>query len=119
SRAMVAQALDAWRGGVVVVSHDRALLRGMDRIVELSDLGVAVYGGGYDLYAERKAAEREAAAHGLANAEREAGRMAREAQEARERQARRDAAGKRSRAKGDAPKIMLDFAAQRAEQTGA
>jgi ATPase subunit of ABC transporter with duplicated ATPase domains len=119
AREMIASALQARRGGAVVVSHDRTLLRGMDRIVELSTLGAAVYGGGYDLYAERKAAERVAAAQGLAVAEREAGRAAREAQAARERQARRDAAGKRAAAKGDQPKVMLGTMAGWAEASGA
>src|SRR5690606_29478304 len=54
-RAAIAGLLARWKGGAVVVSHDRTLLRRMDRIVELSGLGVTVYGGGYDLYADRKA----------------------------------------------------------------
>jgi ATPase subunit of ABC transporter with duplicated ATPase domains len=36
------------------VSHDRALLRRMDRIVELSSLGVRVYGGDWDAYRARR-----------------------------------------------------------------
>ncbi|MEP5514532.1 MAG: ATP-binding cassette domain-containing protein, partial [Bauldia litoralis] len=55
-RAAIARVLAGWKKGAIVVSHDRALLRGMDRIVELSGLGARAYGGGYDLYAERKAA---------------------------------------------------------------
>ena len=34
--------LRGWKGGAVVVSHDRALLREMDRIVELSGLGAGL-----------------------------------------------------------------------------
>ena len=83
-RAIVAGVLERWKGGAVVVSHDRALLRRMDRIVELSSLGPAAYGGGYDLYAARKAAERAAAEHGLDVAERDAARAARESQRALE-----------------------------------
>ena len=119
ARGMVADVLRRWRGGAVVVSHDRALLEAVDRIVELSSLGAAVYGGGYALYAERKAAERQAAAHDLATAEREAGQAARAAQAARERQARRDAAGRRMAAKGDQPKVMLGTMAGWAEASGA
>ncbi len=118
-RALVAQALAAWKGGAVVVSHDRALLRGMDRIVELSGLGARVYGGGYDLYAERKAQEEEAAARDLEAAERGLARVEREAQAAREKKARRDAAGRRFAAKGSEPKILLGAMAERAELSGA
>jgi ATPase subunit of ABC transporter with duplicated ATPase domains len=119
ARAIVGQMLRGWRGGALVVSHDRALLRGMDRIVELTSLGGASFGGGYDLYAERKAAMEQAAARDLDNAEQEARRAQAELQREKERKARRDAAGKRARAKGNAPKMLLDAQAERAEATGA
>jgi len=119
ARAVVGRMLEGWRGGALVVSHDRALLRGMDRIVELTSLGAASYGGGYDLYAERKAAMEQAAARDLDSAEQELRRAQAELQRERERKARRDAAGKRARAKGDAPKMLLDAQAERAETTGA
>ncbi|MBI1196610.1 MAG: ATP-binding cassette domain-containing protein [Phenylobacterium sp.] len=118
ARGLVTDALGRWKGGAIVVSHDRELLRRMDRIVELSDLGAQVYGGGYDLYVERRALAEAAAARSLADAEKTAAQAAREAQAALERQARRDAAGKRARAKGDAPKMLLDARAERAEGTG-
>ncbi len=117
ARALVADFLRRWRGGAVVVSHDRGLLRQMDRIVEISGLGVSVYGGGYDLYAERKAQEREAAERDLSVAERETSRVEREAQRAREKKARRDAAGKRYAASGSAPKILLGAQKRRAEES--
>lgn len=118
ARVLVAEVLDRWPGGVVVVSHDRALLRRMDRIVELSALGPAVHGGNYELYAERKALERAAADRGLDAAEREADQAARENQRALERKARRDRAGKASRMGSSDPKILLDFRAERAEASG-
>ena len=117
-RWLVAETLGGWRGGALVVSHDRALLRRMDRILELTSLGARVYGGGYELYAERRAAEDAAAARELADARAALGRVRRETQLAAERKARRDAAGRRARAKGDAPKMLLDAQAERAEATG-
>ncbi|GAA0623450.1 ABC-F family ATP-binding cassette domain-containing protein [Brevundimonas kwangchunensis] len=118
-RAAIADLLGRWPGGVVVVSHDRALLRRMDRIVELSGLGVATYGGGYDLYAERKAAERATAERDLATAERDASRVFRENQKAVERKARRDKAGRAFAAKASEPRILLGAMAERAENSGA
>jgi ATPase subunit of ABC transporter with duplicated ATPase domains len=117
ARALVAQVLRGWRGGAIVVSHDRALLREMDRTVELSSLGARVYGGNYDLYAARKAAEAAAAARDLESAERAATAVEREVQVAREKQARRDSAGRKHAAKGMEPKIHLHAQAQRAEAT--
>ncbi|WP_447497621.1 ATP-binding cassette domain-containing protein, partial [Clostridioides difficile] len=39
-RAAVTALVHGWRGGVLVASHDRALLEHMDRIVELTPMGV-------------------------------------------------------------------------------
>lgn len=51
-------ALDAFAGTVVVVSHDRYLLdRLVDRIFEVKDGELKVFGGGYSYYAEQVAAE--------------------------------------------------------------
>jgi len=118
ARALVAQILAGWKGGAVVVSHDRGLLRQMDRIIELTSLGAKVHGGNYDVYALRKAEEEAAAARDLAEAERTLARVGRDAREAREKKARRDAAGRRDAAKGDAPKVLLGARKERAENSG-
>jgi len=116
-RAQVAERLSRWPGGAVVVSHDRALLRQMDRIVELSPLGGTLYGGNYDVYAGRKAIERAAAEHDLAVAEGEVARTAADAQRRAEGKARRDRAGRRKGMKGDMPKMLRDFRAETAENS--
>ena len=116
-RTAVADLLTRWKGGALVVSHDRALLRRMDRIVELSGLGVALYGGNYDLFAERKAAERAAAERDLDAAERGVAQVARERQKAVEKKARRDRAGRAFAARKSEPKILLSAMAERAENS--
>ncbi|NJC42474.1 ATPase subunit of ABC transporter with duplicated ATPase domains [Brevundimonas alba] len=118
-RAAIADLVGRWKGGAVVVSHDRELLRRMDRIVELSGLGAAVHGGNYDLYERRKAAERAAAERDLEVAERNAARISREGQRAVEKKARRDKAGRAFAAKKSEPKILLGAMAERAENSGA
>ncbi|MDP1633026.1 MAG: ABC-F family ATP-binding cassette domain-containing protein [Caulobacter sp.] len=118
ARTFLVAFLGRWKGGAVVVSHDRTLLREMDRIVELSSLGARVYGGNYDLYADRKAQEQAAAERDLDQAERAAGRVERDVQQARERKDRRDAAGRRFAARASEPKMLLDARAQRAEASG-
>jgi ATPase subunit of ABC transporter with duplicated ATPase domains len=116
-RAAVEAMLERWRGGALVVSHDRGLLRRMDRMVELTSLGAKVYGGNYDLYAARKADEEAAAARDLDRAEQTLAQTETKIQAAKERKAKADAAGKRSRARRDAPKLWLDAQAERAENT--
>jgi ATPase subunit of ABC transporter with duplicated ATPase domains len=91
----------------------------MDRIVDLSDLGVEVTGGGYDLYAQRKAEARAAAERRLEAAERGLNAARRDGQRAHERKARRDRAGRAFAARGSEPGILLGARAEQAELTGA
>jgi len=116
-RARIAEAVTDYRGGVLVVSHDRQLLRCVDRIVDLSVGGPRIYGGAYDLYAAQKAAETAAAAQALESARTEAARVVREVQADRERQARRNAGGRRFAARRSEPKILLGAQAARAQVT--
>jgi ATPase subunit of ABC transporter with duplicated ATPase domains len=118
-RQAVAELLGRWRGGVVVASHDRALLERVDRIVELTAVGVTIFGGAWPAFAAardaaraRAEAERGRASDAVRNAERAA-------QEAVEKKARRDKAGRAARAKGGAPRIMLNALKQQAENSGA
>jgi len=118
-RQAITDAIRRWKGGVVVVSHDRDLLETMDRIVELSSLGARVYGGGYSLYQARKAEEGAAAERDLTSARKLAAAVEKESRLAAERKARSDAAGRRFAARGSEPKILLGAQAERAENTGA
>ncbi len=117
ARARVGDLIARRKGGTVLVSHDRELLRRADRIVELSELGVTVHGGGWDLYVARREAERDAAARALGGAEREAARIAREAQREREKTERRNAAGKRVGRSGSIPRISAGLLKDRAEDS--
>ena len=114
-RDLVARLLAGWRGGALVVSHDRQLLEQMDAIVELSALGAARYGGGWSAYEARKALELDAARRDLAEAEREIDLTREKTQLAAERKARKDGAGKRKAARGGAPRILLGAMKRRAE----
>ncbi|MEA1650663.1 ABC-F family ATP-binding cassette domain-containing protein [Nitrospirillum sp. BR 11164] len=116
-RAAVAALLAGWKAGVIVVSHDRDLLEGMDAIVELTSLGAAGYGGGWSRYRALKAQELAAARHDLDEAEKRVADAARRAQEAVERQARRDGAGRRKADKGDMPRLLLGMRQDSAERS--
>ena len=67
-RKAVTDLLAAWRGGAIVVSHDRGLLDTMDAIVELTSLGATRYGGNWTSYRAQKAVELAAVRHDLAHA---------------------------------------------------
>ena len=118
-RDAVRSLLRGWRGGAIVVSHDRELLEDMDAIVELTSLGATRYGGGWSAYRDRKAIERAAAEADLADAEKRLGQARRQAQAATERQDRRDAGGRRKEARGDMPKIVIGGLKRRAQESRA
>ena len=117
-RRVVIDFIRGWSGGALIVSHDREFLEEMDAIVELTSLGITRYGGNYSAFRQRKDAELDAAARGLAHAEKTLQDITRRAQQATERKARKDSAGHRARGKGDQPKILMDFAKGRAEASG-
>lgn len=118
-RQAVIDLLAGWRAGAIVVSHDRELLETMDAIVELTTLGATRYGGNWTAYRERKALELAAAHRDLADAEKHAGEIARTMQAVAERKARKDSAGRRKRARGDTPRIVLGAMKERSELTSA
>ena len=107
-RQAVAELLGRWRGGVVVASHDRALLERVDRIVELTAVGVTIFGGAWPAFAEARDAARDRAEAELDRASDALRNAERAAQQAVEKKARRDKAGRAARAKGGAPKMLLD-----------
>ena len=118
-RAAVRGLLRRWRGGAIVVSHDRELLESMDAIVELTTLGATRYGGPYSQYRVLKDAELAAAEHALSDAEHRVAEARRSAQANAEKQARREGAGNRAGKKGGIPKIMIGGLKQNAETTSA
>ena len=107
-RHAIANLLAQWRGGALIASHDRKLLEHMDRIVELSPIGVTVFGGGWSDFREARDAARAQAEADLARSQTALRRTQADAQRAKEKQDRRDKAGRTARAKGDAPKMLLD-----------
>jgi ATPase subunit of ABC transporter with duplicated ATPase domains len=117
-RHAVTDLIRSWRGGAIIVSHDRVLLEEMDAIVELTTLGATRYGGSYSVFRSRKNAELAAAHHDLADAEKKRAEIARRTQQAAERKARKDSSGHKDRAKGGQPKILMDAAKNRAEASG-
>jgi ATPase subunit of ABC transporter with duplicated ATPase domains len=126
--ALLAQ-LQHWPGGLLVLSHDRELLQQMERVVELSPLGLRSYGGNYDFYAVAKHGEQESAQRQLEQRKLERKRAAQTMREQQERQERRTAkgvsdgrvanqaaillGGQKNRAQGTAGKLRQQHADQR------
>jgi ATPase subunit of ABC transporter with duplicated ATPase domains len=118
-RQAVAQLLERWQGGVIVASHDRALLERVDRIVELTPISVTMFGGAWSAFAEQRDAIRARAAADLGRASDALRSTERALQKAKEKKARRDKAGRAWRAKGVEDKMFMDREKERAENSGA
>ena len=61
ARRRLGDVLDGWTGPVVVVSHDRDLLEGVDAVAELRRGSIATYSGPFSDYLDAKDAEQDAA----------------------------------------------------------
>jgi len=116
ARRRLYQAVSAWTGVLVVVSHDRALLDRVDQIAELSDGTVRWYGGNLTAYEEAVAREQEAAERAVRTAEADVRRQRRELIEAQTKLDRRARAGRK--AASGLPKIVM-HARRRAAQVTA
>lgn len=107
--------LQQWKGGLLVISHDRALLEQMAQIVELDAQGLHRYGGPWSHYAQQRQAEREAAASALDHARAQHRQQQRSAREQHERQQQRQARGQRDAREANQAPILLGGQKQRAE----
>lgn len=118
SRQALAEQLRQWKRGLIVISHDRALLEQMDRIVELSSHGLRSYGGNYSFYAAARAAEQDSAQRDLDHARHALQREERALREQRERQQRRQAQGAREGKAANQAKILRGRQKERSENSG-
>ncbi|WP_425953849.1 ABC-F family ATP-binding cassette domain-containing protein [Xylanimonas sp. McL0601] len=69
ARERLHELVRTWRGALVVVSHDRALLDLVDETAELRAGALETFGGTYSAYEAQLAAQQEAARRGLRDAE--------------------------------------------------
>jgi ATPase subunit of ABC transporter with duplicated ATPase domains len=116
-RTLLHDAVDAFEGVLVVVSHDAALLERMERIVELRDGRAQVYGGNLAAYEQQVAQEQAAAARAVRAAKDDVRRQRRELAEARTALARRARAGRKAAAQHRLPKIVAGARKRAAQET--
>jgi ATPase subunit of ABC transporter with duplicated ATPase domains len=117
ARRRLHDVLGDWKGCLLLVSHDRALLDLVDRIAELDHERLGLFGGNFTAFDAAKRAAREVAEKNLRGAEADLKREKREMQEARERAARRAATGARTNT--DIPRIVRGGLKRRAQESAA
>jgi ATPase subunit of ABC transporter with duplicated ATPase domains len=104
ARRRLYDAVSAWPGVMVVVSHDRALLGLVDQVVELP--GGRSYGGNLTAYEQAVAAEQEAAQRQVRVAGADVRRQRRELIEARIKLDRRARKGRKDEAEARFPRVV-------------
>ncbi|MFT4052120.1 MAG: ABC-F family ATP-binding cassette domain-containing protein [Microbacterium sp.] len=101
TRDRVYELVNSWRGTLIVVSHDVALLELMDDTAELREGDLSLYGGPYGAYRDQVDAEQDAARRTLRSAEQSLRTEKRQRAQAEEkiahstRQGRKDAANRK------------------------
>jgi ATPase subunit of ABC transporter with duplicated ATPase domains len=106
ARRALGDTLANYRGCLLLVSHDRELLEGMDRIAELHVDALRLYGGGFSAYQAAVDAEQLVAEQSLRTAREDLQRQRRDQQQARERSQRRNANAARKAGRGGIPRIL-------------
>ena len=117
SRKIIYELIKNWEHGLLVVSHDRNILNLLDQILELSDIGLKIYGGNYDRYKEQKELEEQAAERQLSYAEQELKKTKRQAQKTKEKQQKRSSRGKKIRGKIGMSRSILGKMKETSETT--
>ncbi len=114
-REALREQVQRWRGGLILISHDRLLLDDMQRIVELSSAGLRSYSGGYAVYREMRQQEQANAERELQRRKLERDRQQHAMQEQRERQAHRQAKGRKDAKEANQAKILVDRQKERSQ----
>ncbi|MFY9933331.1 MAG: ATP-binding cassette domain-containing protein [Streptosporangiaceae bacterium] len=117
ARQRLYDAVTAWTGVLVIVSHDRELLARVDQIADLSDGKVHLYGGNLAAYEQLLAAEQAAAERAVVAASAEVRREQRDLVDAQTKQARRDRQGRKVAASGGLPKMVVNARKKAAQET--
>ncbi|MFB4420259.1 ABC-F family ATP-binding cassette domain-containing protein [Streptomyces sp. QL37] len=117
ARGRLYDAVDAWTGVLVVVSHDRELLERMDRIADLRDGTVTWHGGNLSAYEQALAVKQEAAERMARVAEADVRRQKRELADAHVKLARRKRYGQKMWDTKREPKAVMGQRRQTAQES--
>jgi ATPase subunit of ABC transporter with duplicated ATPase domains len=119
ARQRLYAALDDFGGTLLVVSHDRVLLDGMDRIAELYCGEIAFFGGTFTEYENAIYAAQRSAEADIRNAEQLLKHEKRQMQQARERAAKRSSTAARNVKDAGLPKIVAGKLKRDAQESAA
>ena len=104
---------------LVVVSHNRELLKQLQPVYELSREGITVYGGDYEFYVRQKMIEKDALREDIRNKEKALRKAKLVKQKALEKKQKLDARGRKKQEKAGMPKVAMNALKNNAEKSTA
>ncbi len=117
SRLQLYAAIREWKGGMLIISHDRSLLNLMTEILELTGLGANNYGGNYDDYCAQQSLQLAAKEKKLADARKSLQNTQSAIQSSVEKLREKQKQGQKLRNSGSQAKVILDGMKERSEKT--
>jgi ATPase subunit of ABC transporter with duplicated ATPase domains len=118
-RDWLIERLEQHSAGALIVSHDRALLRQVNEIIELSSLGLRRYGGNYDVYQLEKQRQTAAAEHNVDIITKRLRKENAGQQASLEKAAQRRKQGERLQKSGSQSKMLMDKKKESAQRSSA
>jgi len=115
TRELLYEMVRAWKGTLVVVSHDIELLELMEHTVELHDGELSVFGGPFSAYREQLETEQQAAQQAARTAQASLKVEKRQRVEAETKLARAKRQGRAVQLSGGMPKILANHLRQKSE----
>lgn len=102
---------------MIIVSHDRELLRLLDMVYELSNGSISICGGNYDFYMQQKLTEHNALNQDIQTKEKALRKAKEKEREIMERKQKLDARGKNKQEKSGVARIMMNTMRNKAENS--
>lgn len=116
-RQRVYDLVSAWRGTLVIVSHDTELLEMMDNIAELRQGALTNYGGNFSHYQDAVAATQLAAARNLQTAQKQQSVAKQKRIDAEQKIAHSQRQGRKDRANSKYTKVVMNMRINAAERS--
>lgn len=116
-RNMLYEYLKTTKNTLVVVSHDRTLLNLLQRVYEIEQGCLTIYGGNYEFYTQQKVMESLVLNQDLRNKEKALHKAQEIAKDALERQQKLDARGRKKQEQAGLPTISMKTLKNKAEKS--
>jgi len=119
ARQLFYEMIDGYQKGMLIISHDRKLLRKMNQTMELSSTGLSFYGGDFDFYMEKKSQEELAKEQSLLAAQNTLQKKLTAQRKKMESQDKRVHQGQKAGIKSNIGKAQINYFKNKSEGTNA